>query len=204
MPAHELLILEHALQLERIPAALGLLQRLRASGMLYPHAADEGAPTNAFVAHAEVVRAVGLQAPNDFGIVTTDEVKAAFELFEAEAAPGHARVEVLRRAITSPLLLRRPLERTQVDDLFRKVGVDGRGFVSCARFNGQLGVLPPLQLAPKRAGCLGKCVGKLADLLAGGAKTAQGTFDEDAVSDDGTLASTDGLRPMSRPREFAL
>jgi hydroxyacylglutathione hydrolase len=155
LPTQELQALEHLIRTERCAAALRQLQRLRATGMIMPTSAADGCPTNARVYHADPPRCVGwLGPPEDFGIVTTDEVKAAFGLLEAEEAPAHARVEVLRRLMMSSLLLKRPLEQSQVDHLFQLVGVDGRGLVSCARFNGQLGVLPPMPPPPKRRGCL--------------------------------------------------
>ena len=119
--------------------------------------------------------------------------------------PGHARVEVLRRAMTSPLLLKRPLERSQVDHLFRTVGVDGRGLVSCARFNGQLGVLPPMSPPPPRPSCLRRCARGLLCGWGQSKRKPAGRYDEADDDSDGTLASTDGLRPITeRPHEFTL
>eukprot|EP00900_Chrysochromulina_parva_P009504 jgi/Chrpa1/18555/Chrysochromulina_OHIO_Genome00024652-RA len=188
LPTQELQALEHLIRTERCAAALRQLQRLRATGMIMPTSAADGCPTKARVYYADPPRCVGwLGPPEDFGIVTTDEVKAAFGLLEAEEAPAHARVEVLRRLMMSSLLLKRPLEQSQVDHLFQLVGVDGRGLVSCARFNGQLGVLPPMPPPPKRRGCL---------CLRFGSRQRD-RYDAPDDDSEAAFASSDGLRPIS-------
>jgi hypothetical protein len=156
--------------------------------MIMPTSAADGCPTNALVYHADLPRCVGgLGPPEDFGIVTTDEIKAAFGLLEAEEAPAHARAEVLRRLMMSSLLLKRPLERSQVDHLFQLVGVDGRGLVSCARFNAQLGVLPPMPPPPKRRGCLCFRFGS----------RQRDRYDAPDDDSEAAFASSDGLRPIN-------
>ena len=96
-----------------------------------------------------------------------------------------------------PLLLAQPLERAHAEELLRIVGVDGRGLISCARFNGQLNVLPPMPAAPAQPGCLQRlrtCVSS--SLSPRKAKGPSTRYDEADLSDDGT--SHDGMHPMIR------
>jgi hypothetical protein len=201
LPAPELLLLERTLEMEGATTSASLLRRLRALGAAPPTTVAEGAPLNARVAYADAPRFHGLSfGANDldFGVVTTDEVQSAFELLAAEGVPGHARADVVRRAVTCPLLLRRPLDRAQAEQLFKLVGVDGRGLISCARFNGQLNVLPPMPKDPPRPGCLRRCAdGVLRRLPFGKAQPPAGEYGVADVSDDGTLTNRDGLRPIA-------
>ena len=124
-----------------------LLERFRANGLVPPKSADEGCPTNARVAHAHLPRRMSTGEAEDkekFGVVTTDETERAFNLLAAAAADGYTSDALIRRAVTSPLLLPQPLQRREADELLTLAGVDTRGLVSCKRFNERLCVLPPM------------------------------------------------------------
>jgi len=188
-------LLERMMRAEGATKSLAVLQRLRSSGTLAASTAAEGAPVHVRVAYAEPWPRFHPESFDslDFGIVTTDEVKAAFELLAVENVPGHARGDVLRRAVTCPLLLHMPLEKAEADELFRIVGIDGRGLVSCARFNGQMSVLPPMPPPPSRPGCCRRFLRSLRIT-----KAPARHYDAADLSDDGTsLGSSEGLRPIA-------
>jgi len=139
---------------------------------------------------------IGSELGADFSVVTTDEVRSAFSALE-EGVAGHISAQTLRRAVSSARLLRRPLNRSEADVLLRTVGVDGRGLVSCARFNASLGVLPALPAPPKPPSCcrrlLSRCFRRTRSTHAR-ANGGQGAYLEADLSDDGT---SEGLRPIS-------
>ena len=153
---YELFLLQEALGRDDIEAARKALERMRAAGVVPYSSSGEGAPVGARVAHAEVPRYSPLGSGLDFPVVTTDEVHEAFELL-TDMSSGQVHGAVLRRAVTSALLLRRPLVPSEADDLFKTVGVDASGLVSEARFSALLSVLPPMPPPPKPPSCYERC-----------------------------------------------
>ena len=200
-------------------AALGLLDRMRSFGAVPPAARSEGAPLDARVWHAPTPRPPRIGHELEFGVVTTDEVETAFELLaDAEERSGggggqlpnrFARAAVLRRLVTSSLLLSRPLSKAEADELLQRAGIDGRGLVSCARFNERLCVLPPMPEPEEKPGCLRRCARRLCTpfgLGPGGGRKAvvgelaspQSELAELAeLSEDGRHNVRDVLRPIA-------
>ena len=184
LPAQHFVALEGQLNANDTEGAKATLRRMRASGQLAPTSVADGAPVHARVHHAPLPHVLGMEAFERPMIVTTTETISAFQLL---CAPNtkYLHRDALRRAMTSELLLRRPITAAEADEMARAVGADERGFVTAERFNSQLSVIQPLKEAepPKQPGRLRRAAGWVRRLLPG-SKPPQ-RYEEADLSDDG-------------------
>ena len=161
IPEVELRTLQLHLLKRDTPAALEYLRSLQSMGAIGPSTPADGAPVHARDAYAELPRYMPMATsayvmpppPNshDLPIVTTDDVRSAFELL-AELGRSHLlSVKVLHAATTSPLLQRRPLSPGEWGDMCSVLGITdpSTNIVALARFNSALAVLPPFATDPK-------------------------------------------------------
>ena len=96
---------------------------------------------------------------HDAPIVTSDEVREAFELLAEPGMNMLVRAKILHAAATSPLLQHKPLSQHEWTEMRRVVGIDDNcnGLVPCARFIAALSVLPPFPKEPKKPGRCSCC-----------------------------------------------
>lgn len=145
IPVDQLTALEQALEKNgATPAVKRMLLSLRTSGCMTASPAETGPPMHVHVAHAEVPQYY--ESFNE--MVTQTETQQAFDLLSS-GLPSHVHPRTLRRALTSNLLVYRPLTSTQVSRLLDEVGVNERGLISAERFNTRFSVMPPISKEPK-------------------------------------------------------